>query len=344
MKRYVLGVSWWLGFASVGLAFGGCASGGTTPRGTRDGGVSPSDGSVEDASSDARIDASRDAMMPTGDCDGERDGTPCDADDDGCTMDLCRSGVCVVEGEADCDDGVSCTVDMCRSTGSLTFTCDRDVVEGCFIDGACVAAGATNPTATCQSCNPSMPSAWTESTGACDDGDACTEGDTCTGGDCVGTPILDDYEPNETVGAAHSLGSVGDGADFPRGTILGTFYPVGDVDWYRYRDNDELFGSIFPRSELVDIPAGLNFDLCLFVTCVDGSAASVTCRNGSAASFEGRSGCCSRNAGNASENVRIDHTCEGSGTDDSVDVYARVENMGGAATCEQSYRLRWGDD
>ncbi|MCB9602706.1 MAG: hypothetical protein H6721_08330 [Sandaracinus sp.] len=332
--------AWWV---VVALAWG-CASGGSNGRGDagtggrdgggdRDGSTMPSDGAVD--------------APAAGDCASSRDGTPCNADDDGCTMDLCRAGVCVVEGEADCNDGVSCTIDTCRSTGSLTFTCDRTVTEGCFLDGECVAAGAVNPSATCQSCNPASPTTWTESTGTCDDGDACTENDTCTGGNCVGTPLLDDYEPNETSAAAESLGSVDDDDSFPKGTVVGSFYPVGDVDWYRYRDNDIVsFGSIFPRSQLQNIPSGFNFDLCVFLDCTDGTTADVSCTSGAPSTFEGLPGCCSRSASNADENVRINHTCGGGGvgSDDTVDVYVRVENVGPAASCEQSYRLRWGDD
>lgn len=314
-----------------------CASGGPSGRG--DGGGGRDDGGAD---AGVRTDGSTDAPS-TGDCASARDGTPCNADDDGCTMDLCRAGTCVVESEADCDDGASCTIDTCRSTGSMTFTCDRGVTGGCFLDGECVASGTVNPAATCQSCDPAMPTTWSESTGSCDDGDACTEDDACTDGNCVGTPVVDDYEGNETRATAHSLGSVSDGADYPRGTVLGTLFPTGDIDWYRYRDNDDFPGSIFPRAEIVDIPSGLNFDLCVFVSCVDGSSVSVTCRAGAAASADGLPGCCSRSASNASENVRIDNDCSG-GADDSVDVFVRVENVGPVATCSQSYRLRWGDD
>lgn len=317
-----------------------CASGGPSGRG--DGGGGRDDGGAD---AGVRSDGSTDAPS-AGDCASARDGTPCNADDDGCTMDLCRAGVCVVEGEADCDDGASCTIDTCRSTGSMTFTCDREVTGGCFLDGECVASGTVNPEATCQSCDPAQPTTWSESTGSCDDGDACTEDDACTGGNCVGTPIVDDYEPNEATTAAHSLGSISDGSDYPRGNVLGSLFPTGDVDWYRFRDNDESFGSIFPRAELQDIPAGFNFDLCVFVACVDGRAASVSCTNGAPSTHEGMSGCCSRSASNASENARINHECGGGGigNDDSVDVFVRVENVGPAATCAQSYRLRWGDD
>lgn len=317
-----------------------CASGGPTGRG--DGGGRDDGGPDAGGDGSVRLDGAIDAPS-TGDCASARDGTPCNADDDGCTMDLCRAGACVVEGEADCDDGASCTIDSCRSTGSMTFTCDRTVTGGCFLDGACVAAGTVNPEATCQSCDAAQPTMWTESSGSCDDGDACTEDDVCTGGDCVGAPVVDDYEANETQTTAHSLGSVDDGADYPRGTVLGTLFPSGDVDWYRFRDNDELFGSIFPRAEIVDIPSGLNFDLCVFVSCADGSSVSVTCRAGAAASADGLSGCCSRSANNTSENVRIDHDCSG-GSDDTADVFVRVENVGPEASCAQSYRLRWGDD
>ncbi|MBX3246601.1 MAG: hypothetical protein KF901_05405 [Myxococcales bacterium] len=309
-----------------------CASGENDPR-RPDGGTTEDGGMTADAAPDA----------PPGACTGQPDGTPCDADGDGCTMDLCRGGRCVTEGVASCDDGHACTRDSCRSTGPSTYTCDRQVTEGCFVGDACVAEGVTNPVATCQVCDTAEPTRWTERTGACDDGDACTEGDTCTGGHCVGTPRVDDYEPNDTRSAARSIGSVNDNESFPKGTIIGTLFPAADVDWYRYRDNDTALGAIFPRAELVDIPEGSNYDLCAYAICTTGATPTVACRTGAPSTLEGLPGCCSRSAGNASETVRLDPSCPGT-SNDSVDVFVLVEKAVGPTSCELSYRLRWGDD
>ena len=75
------------------------------------------------------------------------DGKPCD-DDDACTViDECIEGLCIGDGEPDCDDGDPCTHDACESA----FGCVHP-----FGDGE-----------------------------PCDDGNSCTEGDTCLLGTCM---------------------------------------------------------------------------------------------------------------------------------------------------------------
>lgn len=327
--------------ASLLLLLAACASGGGSPDGGRFGG----DGAAPDggpADEDAGLpDASVDAP-PSDDCAGQPEGTPCDADGDGCTQDLCRRGRCTLGGASDCDDGVSCTTDVCISTGAMSFRCENEIAGGCYIEGVCRDEGARNPEEDCQLCDAAAPTAWSTATDvSCDDGDACTSDDRCADGTCTGTPVLDDYEMNDGRAAAHDLGNISDGDSFPAGTFSATLFPEGDVDWFVYNDSDDSFSSIFPRVQLRDLPSGSNYDLCVFIDC-ESSFNSRDCRAGTPVTEGGLSGCCSTNDGNADENVRIDHDC--SGVDDSADVYFRVEKVAGPATCDAPYTIRWGDD
>jgi len=78
------------------------------------------------------------------------DGTPCDADQTGCTKDdTCMSGKCVPGGAVDCSAlTAACVKGTCKTTGSDTFecqgvpladggACDADQ-SGCTTDDACV--------------------------------------------------------------------------------------------------------------------------------------------------------------------------------------------------------------
>ncbi len=319
-----------------------CADGvdGSADTGRRDA-ASPDGG--EDAGVDATFDATFDAT-PSGDCVGMPEGTPCDADGNGCTMDLCRRGRCVLGGPADCDDGVSCTTDSCISTGSMTFRCDN-IVRGnvCVIDGLCIDDGMRNPADECQACDASRPDAWSAHSGPCDDGDVCTTGDSCATGTCTGTPMLDTYEANDARSSAFRLPGVSDRDAFSSAdTIRPSIYPDGDVDWFVYNDSDDFGGSIFPRVELRDIPSGSNYDLCVYVDC-ESSFVSIDCTRGTRGTdVDGLRACCSTRSGNADEIVRIDHDC--SGTDDSADLYIAVVKVEGPASCETTYGLTYGDD
>ncbi len=321
---------WFLGaLMSALLGFAGCASGGNGRPDAGPGG----DGGMEDAGPMA--DAPGTDAPPSGACAGQPEGTPCDADGDGCSQDLCRRGACVLGGLAECNDGLSCTTDQCVSTGAMTFRCDN-VSTGCVIDGRCFDVGTRNPDEDCQVCDASTPMSWSISTGTCDDGDACTIEDSCSSGTCVGTPNVDAYESNDVRTAANDLGRIDDGAGFPHQTENPTMYPMGDVDWFRFHDSDEFGHAIYPQVGIRDIPSGSNYDLCAYATC------DTTCETGTAATFDGLQGCCSRSASNADEEVRLNPDC--SGADDSVDVFIHVVQVSGPATCTTPYSLRWGDD
>lgn len=123
---------------------------------------------------------------------------PCNADTDGCTHDdKCSSGVCIKGATVTCNDDKSCTEDKCTSVMTRginnDYTCSNTVVNGCLIDGVCVAENVTKDGDVCSACKPSVSkTAWSPNTGfACDDGNACSSGDVCNAqGTCVGvSPI-----------------------------------------------------------------------------------------------------------------------------------------------------------
>lgn len=142
----------------------------------------------------------------------------CDGSGDtGCTKNVCipASGACAMQAAADgapCDDGYWCTaVDRCKagscegSSAPCQLACEEcneaervcAPAEGqCAIDGACYAAGESNPTNECEECNPGTGSTvWAPKAegAACDNGvycdgeDACDGSGTCTakGGRCA---------------------------------------------------------------------------------------------------------------------------------------------------------------
>lgn len=82
-----------------------------------------------------------------------RAGTPCD---DGlfCTStDVCDgSGACVGGGPARCNDNAACTTDFCDEENDVCVYTPTGA--GCAIGGACLEAGAVNPTYPCLVCDP----------------------------------------------------------------------------------------------------------------------------------------------------------------------------------------------
>ena len=110
-------------------------------------------------------------------------GTPCGADGNPCTNDVCdANGHCGVANSAPCNDGDACTTgDQC--TGGQ---CGSGAATVCSASDDCHDAGVCNPT-NGQCSNPAK-----QAGAACSDGDACTQSDTCNGtGGCVGAdPVV----------------------------------------------------------------------------------------------------------------------------------------------------------
>jgi MYXO-CTERM domain-containing protein len=94
-----------------------------------------------------------------------------------------------VQGFPCAGDGLDCTSDVCDGTG----ICDHRLYTGCLMGGACVAAGATDPSNECLGCFPatSTNSYTSKARGvACtDDGSAIT-GDFCNGANACIHPLL----------------------------------------------------------------------------------------------------------------------------------------------------------
>ncbi len=146
-------------------------------------------------------------------------GTSCDADGSGCTVnDTCTAGACVAGAAADCSAQADiCNNPKCNSTGATSFNCGKQakanntacdsdgitctsdvctngscthpVSTGCLISGLCVTEGSPDPTAECRSCqfavNKTGYASKPNLTPCVGDGLACTES-TCNGtGSCV---------------------------------------------------------------------------------------------------------------------------------------------------------------
>ena len=108
-----------------------------------------------------------------------------------------------------------------------------------------------------------------------------------------------------------------------RTTVTGAPSPAGDEDWYWMRGENGMCLMNF-AVELLDIPAGSDWELCAWWTHDDGSDAEITCSPDTAAEsvlngsnwarFEGAQGCCSRRGGNQDEQVSLDgHMEDGMG-------------------------------
>jgi hypothetical protein len=337
----------------------GCATGGGDVDGSTpgfDGGNSTFDGGSDDmdAGREPPRDSGRITLPDAGplldssfvtSCTGAANGTPCEADRNGCTEgDRCQDGACVPGSPVSCDDAMNCTTDRCVATGFTSYMCTNEAsAMTCTIDGTCYANGMTNPASPCQRCNSSMSmSSWTVNAGsACDDGDSCTTGDMCMAdGTCSGTGSGDMYEGNNTRASARALTNFGDCADWPEDAlrITPSLYPAGDEDWFSFRDSDDSC-LLYPRVDLTGIPSGQDYDLCLYYEC---AGLDLTCASGSASSMGGLQGCCSTASGNANESVRLDPDCDT--TDDSGTIYIRVYRFGSAAPVCGTYTLTYGDD
>ncbi len=150
--------------------------------------------------------------VATGKCRYEAiaNGTPCDADGNGCTQgDQCLAGSCVAGPPVVCQSDPSpCVQKTCRSTGPNTFVCDTaysdpsvpcddgkfcTVGDHCDGQGACVAGGPRDCGSAATTCQEAVCSEVQQKClitnkpdgSPCSDNDGCTLGDVCAGGDCI---------------------------------------------------------------------------------------------------------------------------------------------------------------
>jgi hypothetical protein len=275
--------------------------------------------------------------------------TPCDqgatASDEVCNGidDDCNGSV---DDGVGCDDGVACTEDYCDGASG----CASEPSDGtCLIGGSCYADGDLNPVNDCEVCDPGVTKdSWASKLFSldCDDGSVCTEDDLCLVGYCIGSEVGDVYEPNESQEASTALGDINDDATFPSGTVTGTLFGEGDVDWYTYHDTDNplSLAQFHPKAELTNIPVGMDYRMCLFMVCDDGDLPDIDdCEGGVEWSEEeGLAGCCT--SGSASLSLKLSAKCSFQGLgDESGDVYLRIDHQSGDWLCGE-YDLNWGDD
>jgi len=108
-----------------------------------------------------------------------------------CTeRDACNGAGSCTGSPLNCSDAFACTSDRCDESLDV---CTNDVFSGCFIDGMCVAEGASNPSNFCERC-VSTTSRTSYSAGPagirCDDANVCTLEDACNGaGVCSGAAL-----------------------------------------------------------------------------------------------------------------------------------------------------------
>ncbi|MBR58386.1 MAG: hypothetical protein CMH54_10240 [Myxococcales bacterium] len=143
-----------------------------------------------------------DSCHPETGCVFENNTDYCD-DSSPCTLiDQCVDGVCIGEGDLDCDDGNGCTADSCHPISACVHTnvnivCDDG--NACTTGDICQSGSCIGPDiADCSDadlctddlCDPGLGCYYELNSNPCDDGDFCTTEDTCTDGECVGSGVL----------------------------------------------------------------------------------------------------------------------------------------------------------
>lgn len=265
---------------------------------------------------------------------------------------------------ASCDDGVSCTVDSCDGVNGCSVipedslcgdgffcngveTCDGGV--GC-LSGTPPCPGPDGDADCSESCSEGLENCTANDpdSSVCDDGNSCTSSDVCGGGSCMGTPIVDAYETNNSRGSATNIGSIDDDDTYPAGTLTATLYGPGDEDWYKFHVTDTHVKTIVPTVELENIPAESGYNLCAYIGCDDpGPDPSVTCNEGTTSSWDGLPGCCSSNSGSSNEHVSFNVDCDNAPflqpDDNDGWIYVRVYKASGVWSCG-NYSLPWGDN
>ncbi len=104
------------------------------------------------------------------------DGTACNGDNSGCTLDTCKGGKCVIGSAPDCSSVADkCDTGVCKVSDATSYTCvaapitcdDGNVctTDACQLPGGCVFTANTLP---------------------CTDNNVCTLSDVCANGKCTG--------------------------------------------------------------------------------------------------------------------------------------------------------------
>ena len=261
---------------------------------------------------------------------------PCDGVDNDCDLNL--------DEDSACDDNIACTFDYCGGVLGCQSSINSDA---CLIYGVCYPHGQTWSLGVCRVCNSvASQTMWSDNDGVeCDDGEDCTTDDRCLGGVCTGDPILDQFEPNDSMAAAVDQGSIDDSDAYPFDSFNATLYPSADYDWFRYHVNDTPDGDVRPRVQLA-VPSGVNYTLCAYFDfdCDEPYIGDVDCLDGTYTSHSGFYGCCSSLSGSSNENVHFEADCgDWLNHYDSGTVYIRISRVGTGTSCS-NYTVQWGDD
>ena len=146
-------------------------------------------------------DCTVDSCEPKGGCAHVQASGGCDADANGCTLDICAGGKCGQGANKSCDDNSPCTTDSCDAkTGDCVHdgqghdgaACDADgsvcskadaCAGGKCVKGALLDCDDGNP-CTADACDPVKGCQQAKQSGACDDGDLCTGSGVCLDGAC----------------------------------------------------------------------------------------------------------------------------------------------------------------
>ena len=239
--------------------------------------------------------------------------------------------------ESTCADNLGCTTDECVPGEGCVHT---PAPGGCALDGYCISEGAYNPQNPCQLCDvENSQVAWTNENGSpCNDGTPCTNNDLCVQGSCIGSPVEDDYEHNDTRSTAVYLGEAKDNTTWSddASLIWASLYGEGDVDWYQYKATDTFWGKIRPRVDLVNVPRAQATRSALHGVQQRRADRAKSCFEGEeTTSAEGLPGCCSTGS------AKLELNCEGSSDDGTV--FVSVSHKSGPWTCD-NYSIMWGDD
>jgi hypothetical protein len=143
------------------------------------------------------------------------EGISCNGDDDGCTIETCQNGTCVIAANVECPEAEECQQVACVSSGPLAFTClVSDLTDGEACDDGlfCTADDSCDESAKCVGGGPidCSQEAGPCLFGLCDelhdkcvtvalpdelpcnaDGDGCTTADSCLEGECIAGPAPD---------------------------------------------------------------------------------------------------------------------------------------------------------
>ena len=130
------------------------------------------------------------------------DGTPCDADNNNCTVnDTCLGGNCVAGKLQACATGDACVTASCDVSLGVCVTASAEgapCTDGnpCTIGEACAGGKCVGSSTLCDDknsctvdvCDSALGCLHTATVGPCDDGSMCTVNDVCTDKGCVGVP------------------------------------------------------------------------------------------------------------------------------------------------------------